>query len=130
MTWMLPPGRNASQWVGKPPCRRGARPVHKRRKVAGLKQAISVTYVPGMAILSRAPQNLGGSAISRCYDEGSPGPLLPSGLTRGLRMPRPIADVSGVYHLNMRVPGDFAGKVKGAPPDPAHRGLVGHRPSL
>lgn len=30
-----------------------------------------------------------------------------------LRMPRPITNASGVYHLNIRVPGDVAAKVKG-----------------
>lgn len=30
-----------------------------------------------------------------------------------LRMPRPIAHASGVYHLNIRVPGDLTAKVKG-----------------
>ena len=30
-----------------------------------------------------------------------------------LRMPRPIAHASGVYHLNIRVPSDLAGKVRG-----------------
>ncbi len=32
-----------------------------------------------------------------------------------LRMPRPIAHASGVYHLNIRVPSDLVVKVKGAP---------------
>ena len=32
-----------------------------------------------------------------------------------LRMPRPIALPSGVYHLNIRVPTDLAGKAKGTP---------------